>query len=192
MKRIRATSRIAVAVGSRGIHAIDRITLAVVEELKRLGAIPLHRPLHGKPRRGHGGRTEKGPGRFRDHRRDHGRARRLFHGDRAGRRARRRNPRLPGQRGDCAATGSWSSTASSRTRPSWATTRAGFSRWSPSASASTGGPRSFTPAEWTASVSCFRSWAGWSSRRPRFSSAWRSSKTPATGRLASRSSGTRT
>ena len=56
MKRIRAQSRIAVAVGSRGIHAIDRITLAVVEELKRLGASPFIIPSMGS----HGGATAEG------------------------------------------------------------------------------------------------------------------------------------
>jgi hypothetical protein len=56
MKRIRATSRIAVAVGSRGIHAIDRITLAVVGELKRLGASPFIVPSMGS----HGGATAEG------------------------------------------------------------------------------------------------------------------------------------
>ncbi len=56
MKRIRAQSRIAVAVGSRGIHAIDRITLAVVGELKRLGASPFIVPSMGS----HGGATAEG------------------------------------------------------------------------------------------------------------------------------------
>ncbi len=56
MKRIRAKSRIAVAVGSRGIHAIDRITMAVVGELKRLGASPFIVPSMGS----HGGATAEG------------------------------------------------------------------------------------------------------------------------------------
>ena len=56
MNRIRAQGRIAVAVGSRGIHAIDRITLAVVEELKRLGASPFIVPSMGS----HGGATAEG------------------------------------------------------------------------------------------------------------------------------------
>ena len=56
MKRIRAKNRIAVAVGSRGIHAIDRITLAVVGELKRLGASPFIVPSMGS----HGGATAEG------------------------------------------------------------------------------------------------------------------------------------
>jgi hypothetical protein len=54
--RIRAGSRIAVAVGSRGIHAIDRITLAVVEEMKRLGTSPFIVPSMGS----HGGATAQG------------------------------------------------------------------------------------------------------------------------------------
>lgn len=54
--RIRAGSRIAVAVGSRGIHAIDRITLAVVEEMKRLGTSPFIVPCMGS----HGGATAEG------------------------------------------------------------------------------------------------------------------------------------
>jgi hypothetical protein len=56
MKRIRAGSRIAVAVGSRGIHSIDRITRNVVEELKRLGACPFIVPSMGS----HGGATAEG------------------------------------------------------------------------------------------------------------------------------------
>ncbi len=56
MKRIRAGSRIAVAVGSRGIHSIDRITRIVIEELKRLGASPFIVPSMGS----HGGATAEG------------------------------------------------------------------------------------------------------------------------------------
>ena len=54
--RIRAGSRIAVAVGSRGIHAIDRITRAVIDELRRLGASPFIVPSMGS----HGGATAEG------------------------------------------------------------------------------------------------------------------------------------
>jgi hypothetical protein len=56
MTRIRADSRIAVAVGSRGIHAIDQITRAVVGELQRLGASPFIVPSMGS----HGGATAEG------------------------------------------------------------------------------------------------------------------------------------
>jgi hypothetical protein len=56
MKRIRARSRIAVAVGSRGIHAIDRITRTVIDEIKRLGASPFIVPSMGS----HGGATAEG------------------------------------------------------------------------------------------------------------------------------------
>jgi len=56
MKRIRAGSRIAVAVGSRGIHAIDRITRTIVQEMKRLGARPFIVPSMGS----HGGATAEG------------------------------------------------------------------------------------------------------------------------------------
>jgi hypothetical protein len=54
--RIRPGNRIAVAVGSRGIHAIDRITLTVIRELKRLGASPFIVPSMGS----HGGATAEG------------------------------------------------------------------------------------------------------------------------------------
>ena len=54
--RIRPENRIAVAVGSRGIHAIDRITLTVIRELKRLGAKPFIVPSMGS----HGGATAEG------------------------------------------------------------------------------------------------------------------------------------
>jgi hypothetical protein len=54
--RIRAGSRIAVAVGSRGIHAIDRITKAVIDEINRLGANPFVVPSMGS----HGGATAEG------------------------------------------------------------------------------------------------------------------------------------
>jgi len=56
MKRIRAGSRIAVAVGSRGIHAIDRITRTVIDEIRRLGATPFIVPSMGS----HGGATAEG------------------------------------------------------------------------------------------------------------------------------------
>jgi len=56
MKRIRAGSRIAVAVGSRGIHSIDRVTRTVVQEMKRLGARPFIIPSMGS----HGGATAEG------------------------------------------------------------------------------------------------------------------------------------
>lgn len=56
MKRIRAQDRIAVAVGSRGIHAIDRITRTVIDEIRRLGATPFIVPSMGS----HGGATAEG------------------------------------------------------------------------------------------------------------------------------------
>ena len=56
MKRIRAQGRIAVAVGSRGIHAIDRITRTVVDGIRRLGATPFIVPSMGS----HGGATAEG------------------------------------------------------------------------------------------------------------------------------------
>jgi hypothetical protein len=54
--RIRAGGRIAVAVGSRGIHAIDRITRTVIDEIRRLGANPFVVPSMGS----HGGATAEG------------------------------------------------------------------------------------------------------------------------------------
>jgi len=56
MKRIKKGSRIAVTGGSRGIQAIDKTTLAVIQELKRLGAEPFIVPAMGS----HGGATAEG------------------------------------------------------------------------------------------------------------------------------------
>ena len=56
MKKIKKGSRIAVTVGSRGIQAIDKITLAVVRGLKDLGAEPFIVPAMGS----HGGATAEG------------------------------------------------------------------------------------------------------------------------------------
>src|SRR5512139_3544960 len=56
MEKIKKGSRIAVTVGSRGIHAIDKITLAVVRGLKDLGAEPFIVPAMGS----HGGATAEG------------------------------------------------------------------------------------------------------------------------------------
>jgi len=56
MKTIKRGSRIAVTGGSRGIHAIDKTILAVIRELKRLGADPFVVPAMGS----HGGATAEG------------------------------------------------------------------------------------------------------------------------------------
>ena len=56
MKKIKKGSRIAVTVGSRGIQAIDKITLAVVRGLKDFGAEPFIVPAMGS----HGGATAEG------------------------------------------------------------------------------------------------------------------------------------
>jgi hypothetical protein len=54
--RVRPQTRIAVAVGSRGIHAIDRITRALVDGLKNMGAVPFIVPSMGS----HGNGTAEG------------------------------------------------------------------------------------------------------------------------------------
>jgi hypothetical protein len=56
LSRIHAGRRIAVAVGSRGIHAIGRITRTVIDEIRRLGANPFIVPSMGS----HGGATAEG------------------------------------------------------------------------------------------------------------------------------------
>ena len=56
MERIRKGSRIAIAVGSRGINQIDRITKALIEQLQQLGARPFIVPAMGS----HGGATAEG------------------------------------------------------------------------------------------------------------------------------------
>jgi hypothetical protein len=56
MKKIKKGSRVAVTVGSRGIQAIDKITLAVVRGLKDFGAEPFIVPAMGS----HGGATAEG------------------------------------------------------------------------------------------------------------------------------------
>lgn len=54
--RIPAGSKVAVAVGSRGIDRIDEVTRAVVAELRRIGAEPFIVPAMGS----HGGATAEG------------------------------------------------------------------------------------------------------------------------------------
>jgi len=56
MKTIKRGIRIAITGGSRGIHAIDKTLLAVIRELKRLGADPFVVPAMGS----HGGATAEG------------------------------------------------------------------------------------------------------------------------------------
>lgn len=56
MRTIRKGSRIAITAGSRGINQIDKITRAVVTELKNLGAQPFIVPAMGS----HGGATAEG------------------------------------------------------------------------------------------------------------------------------------
>ncbi len=56
LKKLKKGSRIAIAVGSRGINQIDKITKAVVSELKGLGAQPFIVPAMGS----HGGATAEG------------------------------------------------------------------------------------------------------------------------------------
>jgi hypothetical protein len=56
VKKIKKGSRIAVAVGSRGIYAIDKTTLSIVQELKQIGAQPFIVPAMGS----HGGATAEG------------------------------------------------------------------------------------------------------------------------------------
>ncbi len=53
---VRPGQRVAVAVGSRGIHDIDRLTRALVDGLKDAGAIPFIVPAMGS----HGGATAEG------------------------------------------------------------------------------------------------------------------------------------
>jgi Lactate racemase N-terminal domain len=54
--RIKKGDRIAVTAGSRGIHSIDKIIQAIVQELKGLGANPFIVPAMGS----HGGATAEG------------------------------------------------------------------------------------------------------------------------------------
>jgi hypothetical protein len=56
IKQIKKGARIAVAAGSRGIHSIDKITHAVVQELRLRGAQPFIVPAMGS----HGGATADG------------------------------------------------------------------------------------------------------------------------------------
>jgi hypothetical protein len=56
VKKIKKGSRIAVAVGSRGINSIDKTVHSLVQELKRLGAQPFIVPAMGS----HGGATAEG------------------------------------------------------------------------------------------------------------------------------------
>ncbi len=56
MKTIKKGSRVAVTGGSRGIQAIDKVILAVIRELKSLGAEPFIVPAMGS----HGGATAEG------------------------------------------------------------------------------------------------------------------------------------
>ncbi len=55
-KQIKKGARIAVAAGSRGIHSIDKIIHAVIQELKARGAQPFIVPAMGS----HGGATAEG------------------------------------------------------------------------------------------------------------------------------------
>jgi hypothetical protein len=55
-KKIKKGSRIAVAVGSRGINSIDKAVLSLIQELKQLGAQPFIVPAMGS----HGGATAEG------------------------------------------------------------------------------------------------------------------------------------
>jgi hypothetical protein len=56
VKKIKKGSRIAVAVGSRGINSIDKTVHSLVQELKQLGAQPFIVPAMGS----HGGATAEG------------------------------------------------------------------------------------------------------------------------------------
>jgi Lactate racemase N-terminal domain len=56
LKKIKKGSRIAVAVGSRGIHAIDKVVSVLIHELKQLGTQPFIVPAMGS----HGGATAEG------------------------------------------------------------------------------------------------------------------------------------
>ena len=56
LKRIKKGSRIAVAVGSRGINSIDKTAYSLIQEIKRLGANPFIVPAMGS----HGGATAEG------------------------------------------------------------------------------------------------------------------------------------
>jgi hypothetical protein len=53
---VRPSARVAVAIGSRGIHAIDRIARVLIDGLKTLGAAPFIVPSMGS----HGGGTAEG------------------------------------------------------------------------------------------------------------------------------------
>ena len=53
---VREGQQVAIAVGSRGIHQLSRIVLAVVEEVKKCGAVPVIVPAMGS----HGGATAQG------------------------------------------------------------------------------------------------------------------------------------
>ena len=55
-KKIKKGSRIAVAVGSRGINSIDKVVQALIQELKQLGTLPFIVPAMGS----HGGATAEG------------------------------------------------------------------------------------------------------------------------------------
>ena len=97
--RLKPGSRVAIGVGSRGIHNIATIVRSAVRLLERPGhaAVPLSR--HGQPRRSLGGGPGRGAGALRHHRGNHGLpggkpARRRF-----ARQNRRRHRSLHGQTG---------------------------------------------------------------------------------------------
>ena len=79
LEKIEKGQQVAIAVGSRGINQLSRIVLAVVNEIKNLGAVPVIVPAMGS----HGGATAEGqsrPRRFWYHRICNGLLYRGFHG----------------------------------------------------------------------------------------------------------------
>ena len=145
-ERVRPGQRVAITAGSRGIANIAAVIRTVAEEVRAAGAEPFVVPAMGS----HGGATAEGQRRVLAEygiteaevgapilatmdtvevgpaRRRHS----VLHGP----------PRLGGRRA------SSSSTASRRTRPSGARSRAASARCSRSASASSAAPRRTTPA----------------------------------------------
>ena len=55
-EKIEKGQQVTIAVGSRGINQLSRIVLAVVNEIKNLGAVPVIVPAMGS----HGGATAEG------------------------------------------------------------------------------------------------------------------------------------
>ena len=84
--RVKPGQTVAITAGSRGIANIDRITRAVVDELKALGLKPFIVPTMGS----HGEATAEGqkrdPRALRDHRGRHGLPHQVQHGGGADRR----------------------------------------------------------------------------------------------------------